>query len=165
MAMTSNLARRLSDDPVFRNFRNLSVGFDRLFENMLAAHEPQGYPPYNVIQTSPGRYQIEVALAGFKKTDVAVTFDDGMLTICKAEKADPNVERDNNRFESSQDGKCCDATPVEYIHRGISKRNFCLKFRLAEQVELEGAKMEDGILTINLFEKVEKTAPKFIEIR
>jgi molecular chaperone IbpA len=165
MAMTNNLSRRLTDDPAFRNFRNFSVGFDRLFENMLQTPEPVGYPPYNILQTSPGRFLIEVALAGFKKTDVVVAFSDGILTISKSEKSKPNIEKDDRRFHSSNDGKCCDLTSVEYIHRGISKRDFVLTFQLAKQVELEEAKMEDGILMIKLWENLSISDQKYIEIK
>lgn len=165
MAMTSTLARRLTDDPIFRNFRNFSIGFDPMLESLLADNPSQGYPPYNIIQTSPGNFRIEVALAGFKKKDVLVEADGNLLTISRAKDSCPNVELDSKRLDSSEDGKTCGATPAEYIHRGISGRNFSLRFRLAEQVMVTEAKMEDGILTVKLLEKPKESSTKYIEIK
>ena len=163
MAMTNTLATRLHDDPFLRNFRNLSVGFDKLFEEMLCLGEPQNYPPYNIVQIAPHSYQIEVALAGFKKTDIQVLYQNGTLTIRKNRKSRPNVDDDTGRFEQSKDGKCASKTPVEYVYRGISKRDFELKIKLNRDVKIDEATMEDGILVIKFFE-VAEIEPNVIEI-
>lgn len=159
MATTSALAERIAQDPFFRNFRNASIGFDRLFENMIGSSSQEGYPPYNILHVG-NDYRIEVALAGFKKPDLKLTCDGGYLIL---ESVQNPPQSDNCRIESQ--GKLALSTPVDYVHRGISKRYFCLKFRLSDQVELESAKMEDGILTIKLREVKKEMTSNRIEIQ
>ena len=111
-----------------------AVGFDRVFDNMARYMEHQsnstGYPPYNIVKEG-NNFQIEIALAGVKLTDLDIETADGVLTITH----NPEVEEtDTNRF----------------LHRGIAQRKFKRNFTLAEDVVVNGAKLENGMLYIAL---------------
>lgn len=111
------------------------VGFDRLFdgfESRFANQLATNYPPHNVVKLDETRYAIEIAVAGFKRDEIAVEIEQEVLTVR---------------------GDC--ETPTEgagrqYLHRGLSSRNFERSWQLAEHMVVEGAEMKDGILTVNL---------------
>jgi molecular chaperone IbpA len=106
------------------------VGFDSLFDelNEVAARKESNYPAYNIAKDDEEHYRIEVALAGFSASDIAIETEKGVLKI-EANKAE---ERAN------------------YIHQGIAQRGFSKMFRLAEHMKIDEARFVDGILTIAL---------------
>ena len=113
--------------------RGAFVGFDHIFndlERLASAHQKDHYPPHNVVKNTDDEYLIELAVVGFKQSDIDVTMHDGILTI----KGERGHRRDQNL----------------YVHKGISGRKFERSFRLSEFVEVTGADMEDGLLTIHL---------------
>jgi molecular chaperone IbpA len=137
--------------PFYRN----SVGFDSLFGRInsnLEMSAAQNYPPYNIIRKDDEHYLIEIAAAGFLKSDVSLTMENGTLTVTgnQLKKVDGEDE----------------ANGIEYLHRGLSGRNFTRTFNLAEHVEVKSADMNNGILSIHL-EKIIPDAlkPKTIEIK
>ena len=143
---------------IFNQLRPLSIGFDNVFnhfESML--NEDFGlrvptvnYPPYNIVETSKNNYDIEVALAGYNKKDIDVTFEEGQLTI-KSKKSDKEETKD-------KDGNT--------IYKGIAKRYFERSFTIADDVEIVGAELKDGLLKVSL-EKIipESKKPKTIDIK
>ena len=106
------------------------VGFDHLLAELdqVARQANDHYPPHNILKVSPEEYVIELAVAGFKRSDVDIEVDDRTLTV---------------RGEQNQSGS-------EYIHRGISSKRFVRTFRLSEYVQVQGANLTDGILSIEL---------------
>ena len=115
-----------------------SVGFDNLvneFFNEPAFTNASGYPPYNISKDTDDVYEITLAVAGFKKTDIEIELEDGTLKIVG-------------------NSAVLDSEEKEYLHKGIAERNFIRTFRLAEYVEVKDAKLEDGILRVSLFRNV-----------
>ena len=90
------------------------------------------YPPYNIRKAGKDKYAIELAVAGFNKDDVEIEYEDKLLTV-KTKKVQKTVEKDSN----------------EMIHRGISQRSFSRSFTIADDVEVKGADLKDGLLTIS----------------
>jgi molecular chaperone IbpA len=110
------------------------------------AQQQTNYPPYNIIRNDEDHFTIEIAVAGFKQGEVDVTVEKNILTISGSQK-DPIPEN------------------IEYLHRGISARDFVRNWTLAEHVEIVGAIMRDGILVLDLERKVpEDQKPKSIAI-
>ena len=110
------------------------VGFDRMFdqfESRFANQINNNYPPYNVIKTSEEQYVIELAIAGFKKSEITIEVEQDQLSI----KGEISRESDEN---------------WQYLHRGLSSRNFSRQFQLAADMVVKGAVIMDGILTIQL---------------
>ena len=127
--------------PMARQF----VGFDSLFDelNEVAARKETNYPAYNIAKDDEEHYRIEVALAGFSASDIAIETEKGVLKI-EANKAE---ERAN------------------YIHQGIAQRGFSKMFRLAEHMKIDEARFVDGILTIALRREIpEADRPQKIAI-
>jgi molecular chaperone IbpA len=122
------------------------VGFDRYFS---APHHQNGnYPPHNIVKYSDDTYAIEVAVAGFTKEEVTVEVDQDQLTI-RGIKDRPNTD-----------------AGVEYLHRGLAARDFEQTFTLAEYMEVRGAKVEHGMLQIDIHRLVpEALKPRRIEIK
>ena len=87
------------------------------------------YPPYNIVKTSDNKFDVEIALAGFNKKDINVSVENGMLTI-----------------ESKEDEKSKNDKDGEVLHKGISKRYFKRSFTIADDVEVNGAELKDGLL-------------------
>ena len=144
--MTNNtLTLRSFDIPSIHKF---GIGFDSMLDELLRATAQQqtNYPPYNIIRNDEDHFTIEIAVAGFKQGEVDVTVEKNILTISGSQK-DPIPEN------------------VEYLHRGISARDFVRNWTLAEHVEIVGAIMRDGILVLDLERKVpEDQKPKSIAI-
>ena len=133
---------------IFNELRPYTVGFDnafdvfeRMFENDYKLnHGHNGnYPPYNIMRTGDYTYNIELALAGFNKKDINVEYADNTLTV-----------KSIDTEEEDKDGT---------IYRGISKRKFTRTFTLADDVEVKGAELKDGLLTVSL-EKIVPEAKK-----
>ena len=111
------------------------VGFDRLFdtfETRFANQLTTNYPPHNVVKTDDTHYVIEIAVAGFKKHEIAVEVEQDMLTV-RGSSETPN-----------------ESATRQYLHRGLSSRAFERSWQLAEHMVVKGAEIKDGVLTISL---------------
>jgi molecular chaperone IbpA len=144
----TNFTLRTFDLPALHRH---AIGFDRMFEEIertfANARGSDNYPPHNVVKLDDTHYVIEVAVAGFKQDEIDVELKDGTL-IVKGERA---------RAEE-------DAKP-EYLHKGISNRNFTRSFIFPENMEVRAATVENGILAIALELVVpEEKKPKKIQI-
>lgn len=124
-------------------FTRGTIGFDRIFElvDRQIANTTSTYPPYNIIKTDENRFEIEVALAGFTMEELSVTQDKDQLVI------------QGNKLE-------VDNQP-EYLHKGLATRNFTRTFTLADHVDVVSAKLENGILTVQL----ERNIPESLQPR
>lgn len=124
------------------------VGFDRLsqlFDEAMRLGDQGGYPPYNVELVGEDQYVISVALAGFNQNEISIETENGMLKI-----AGRKEKNDSSRT---------------YLHRGIAERDFELRFHLAEHVKAVGAKMDNGLLSVDLIREIpEAMKPRKIEI-
>jgi molecular chaperone IbpA len=89
------------------------------------------YPPYNIVKTGSLSYDIEVALAGYSKKDVSVKYEDNILKI----------ESVKSKDEKEKDG---------VLHKGIAKRSFIKSFTIADDIEIKGAELKDGLLKVSL---------------
>lgn len=143
--MTKTLTLRSLDIPSIHKF---GIGFDNVFDELMRMNSQQStnYPPYNIVKQSEDNFYIEVATAGFSEGEIAINLDNRLLTI---------------------KGRICrDEDPLnEYLHRGISSRDFDREFTLAEHVEVVNASQRDGILTVYLERRVpEEKKPKAIAI-
>ena len=143
---------------IFNNLRPITVGFDNMFDHFEHLMDDGFYrnglttnfPPYNIVKTGKETYDVELALAGFNKKDIEVQYEDNLLTV-KSKKSE-KVE------ETDVDGNI--------IHRGISKRFFSKSFTIANDVEVKGAELKDGLLTIALERIIpEAKKAKTIEIK
>jgi molecular chaperone IbpA len=147
--MTRELTLRSLDIPSIHKF---GIGFDSILDELMRVNAQQtntNYPPYNIVKHSEDAFAIELAVAGFREGDIKITLEKNVLTI----KGEQTVSID----ELEKD--------VEYVHRGISARNFDRTFTLADYVEVLGAKAENGILTIELERQVpEEQKPKTVAI-
>jgi len=145
---------------IFNQLRPLSVGFDDVFDHFESMFDGptfigSNYPPYNIVKTGDNKFDIEVALAGFNKKDINVTSENGMLTI---ESKVKSVVNDSIGADAKKDEKM--------VHKGISKRYFKKSFTIADDVEIKGAELKDGMLRVSM-EKIVPEAKKLktIEIK
>ena len=136
---------------LFDHFSNLTpytVGYDRIFDNLaryVDTTASTGFPPYNIRKEGENNYIIEMALAGFGKKDIEVEVADGTLSIRSVKE---NVDDDSN------------------LYRGIAYRNFERKFTIAEDVMVNGAKLEDGMLNIALERVIpDEKKPRLITVK
>jgi molecular chaperone IbpA len=132
---------RLDFSPLFRS----TVGYDRLFDMLdSAADASQGYPPYNIERSDDTHYRITLAVAGFGEKDLTVEVRDGVLTVS---------------------GKREDDAAPKFLHHGIAGRAFERRFQLAEHVEVRAARLENGLLHVELERVVpEEKKPRRIAI-
>ena len=134
------------------NFNQLTpyaVGFDRMFDNLSRYVDNNttstGFPPYNIRKEGDYNYVIEMALAGFGKDDIEVEVADGTLSVRSVK-------------ENSED----DST----VYRGISSRRFERKFTMADDIVVNDAKLENGMLLIDLERVVpEEKKPRLIAVK
>ena len=138
------------------NLRPLTVGFDRFFsdwEEMFSNDffkTPSNWPAYNIAEKKDNHYDIEVALAGFNKKDIKVSYVDGQLSI-ESVKNDKTKERDENG---------------NVIHQGIAKRYFKKSFSIADNCEVKNAELKDGLLRVSLERIIpEAQKPRVIDIK
>ena len=138
----------MTNQKAFGQFSPFSVGFDEIFNTLNMAsklNSKPNYPPYNIVKSGDD-YRIEISMAGFKVEDIDVEVKDNTLTI-SAEQTD-------------------EKKGVEYIHKGISEKDFYKSFALAEYVEVKDAVVLDGILVISLEKNIpEEEMPKKIAIK
>ena len=133
-------------------FAPFTVGFDRVFDKLVdyenTNYETGGFPPYNIRKTDDFKHVIELALAGFSKDEIEVVLTDGVLEI---KSADVMTDKDPNEG---------------LVHKGIAKRAFTRKFTLADDIEIKDAKLENGLLRIDLEQIVpEHKKPKTIQVK
>lgn len=129
--------------------QKFGIGFDSMLDELLRSTSSQqslNYPPYNLLQLDENIFCIEVAVAGFKEGEIEVTVEKNLLTIKGAKLTG-------------------DPANIEYLHRGISTRNFERTFPLGPHIEVTGAIVRDGMLTIDLVREIpEAEKPKSIAI-
>lgn len=127
-----------------------SVGFDRfdkLFDAATrAASRDVSYPPYNIVKVAKDQYRITMAVAGFTEDDLELVAKDNVLVV-RGKSKEPQEQ-------------------VGYLHRGIGTRAFEHTFQLADFVKVSGAKLENGLLDVELVREVpEEMKPQKIAIR
>ena len=142
---------------IFNQLRPVSVGFDNIFDHFEKIMDDSDeffrtptatFPFYNIVKTGGTTYDIEVALAGYSKKDIKVDYADNLLTI-------KSVKEVNDSKESNG-----------VIHKGIAKRYFSKVFTIADDVEIKGAELKDGLLKVSLNKIVpEGKKPKSIEVK
>ena len=142
---------------IFNQLRPVSVGFDNIFDHFERMFDDNDeffrtptatFPFYNIVKTGKTTYNIEVALAGFGKKDIQVEYADNLLTIKSVKEI-----KDNN-----------DSNGI--IHKGIAKRYFSKVFTIADDVEIKGAELKDGLLKVSLNKILpEGKQPKSIEVK
>ena len=141
---------------IFNQLRPVTVGFDPLFDRFERMFDDDffstpmvNYPPYNIVKTGDYTYDIELALAGFNKKDIDVQYEDGVVSI-------------KSVHENKEDQKGVD----NVLHRGISKRQFTKSFTIADDVEVRGAELKDGLLKFSLERIIpESKKPRSIEVK
>jgi len=107
------------------------------------------FPPYNIVKTGDNTYDVELALAGFNKDDIEVEYKENILTV-KSKKQEETKDEDGNVIQ----------------HRGISKRMFSKSFTIANDVEVKGAELKDGLLKVSMERIIpEHKKAKLIDIK
>jgi len=146
--MTKTLTLRSADIPAFHKF---GIGFDNMFDELLRVNAQQSnnnYPPYNIVQINEDEFMISIAVAGFGHDNLTVTKEKNFLIIDGAHSTDT-----------------VNTNTINYLHRGISERNFRREFQLADHVEITNAHLELGVLNLYLKREVpEAQKPRNIQI-
>ena len=142
--------RSLDLSPLFR----ATVGFDRLASALDAAsrldESAYSYPPYNIEKTGDDSYRIVMAVAGFGEDELDVTAKENTLTITGKKAAAGN---------GAENGE------TKYLHRGIANRAFERRFDLADHIKVTGARLENGLLSVELVREIpEAKRPRSIKI-
>ena len=142
---------------IFNQLRPVSVGFDNIFDHFESMFDDNDeffriptstFPFYNIVKTGTTTYNIEVALAGYTKKDIKVDYADNLLTIKSVKEVKDSKESNG------------------IIHRGIAKRYFSKVFTIADDVEIKGAELKDGLLKVSLNKILpEGKKPKTIEVK
>ncbi len=134
----------------FTPYRRSTVGFDRLFdmlENSGNGNGGENYPPFDLISTGENDYRIDLAVAGFKPEEIDITAQQNVLIVTGKKKE-----------ESEEKGS-------DYIYRGIATRSFERRFALADHIQVKGADLKDGLLSIELVREIpEAMKPRKIDI-
>ena len=148
--MKNNLSIFNQLRPVTVGFDNVFDHFERMFDEDFTSFNAPTFPFYNIVKQGKNKYDIELALAGYSKDDIEVNLEEGVLTI-KSKKEEKTDEKD-------EDG--------EIIHKGIAKRYFSKSFTIADDVEVKGAELKDGLLKVALERIIpEHKQPKTIEVK
>ena len=138
----------MQTDYDFSPYYRATVGFDRVFDlldSVAGQTGSAGYPPYNIEKAGDDNYRIVMAVAGFTDAELAITQKESELLI--SGRAQPA------------------AAEKEYLYRGIAGRDFERRFQLADHVKVEGAKLANGLLTIELKRVIpEEKKPRAITI-
>lgn len=145
LADKEDMAMRTTLDfsPLYRS----SIGFDRVF-NLLetASHVDanDNWPPYDIARTGDDSYRITMVVAGFSPDELSLTQEPNMVVIS---------------------GSKSDDDKAQYLHRGIAGRSFQRRFELADHVKVVGAKLENGLLAIDLMREIpDEMKPRRIDI-
>ena len=142
---------------IFKQLRPVSIGFDNLFdhfENFFDDYDnvrsslTATFPFYNIVKKENNKFDIEVALAGYDKKDISIEYENNLLRIKSIKEAKSDEEKDG------------------VIHQGIAKRYFSKVFTIADDVEIGGAELKNGLLKVSL-EKIipEGKKPKTITVK
>jgi len=143
---------------IFNQLRPLSIGFDNIFdhfenffeegEDYVRSSLTSTFPFYNIVKKGNNKFDIEVALAGYDKKDIVVEYEDNVLHIRSVKETKSDKEKDG------------------VIHQGIAKRYFSKSFTIADDVEIEGAELKNGLLKVSLHQIVpESKKPKQITVK
>ena len=140
--------RNFDFSPLFRS----TIGFDHLDRLLDAATRENvnrnSYPPYDVVKIGEDNYRISMAVAGFREDELDVTMERNVLIV-------------SGRSHDTSD----EAENVTVLHRGIAKRAFEHRFELADTIKVEDAKLENGVLSVELVREVpEHLKPRQIKI-
>ena len=142
---------------IFKQLRPVSIGFDNLFDHFenffdddqfFRSSLTSTFPFYNIVKKGNNNFDIEVALAGYDKKDITVEYADNLLHIKSIKETKSDKEKDG------------------VIHQGIAKRYFSKAFTIADDVEIEGAELKNGLLKVSLKKIVpEGKKPKQITVK
>ena len=138
---------RTIDPAALAHLSRALIGFDRIFNNIEArAVNNNNYPPHNVIKHDDDNYEIELAVAGFDRSEISVTVDQDELLI-----SGRKAREENNSV---------------YIHRGLAARDFDRSFTLPQYMEVGEVTLTNGVLSVKLTMIVpEALKPRTIEIK
>ena len=143
---------------IFNQLKPLSIGFDNIFdhfenffeegEDYVRSSLTSTFPFYNIVKKGNDKYDIEVALAGYDKKDISVEYADNLLHIKSIKETKSDKEKDG------------------VIHQGIAKRYFSKTFTIADDVEITGAELKNGLLKVSLHQIIpESKKPKQITVK
>jgi len=142
---------------IFKQLRPVSIGFDNIFDHFenffdddqdFHSSLTSTFPFYNIVKKGNNKFDIEVALAGYDKKDITVEYEDNVLHIRSVKETKSDKEKDG------------------VIHQGIAKRYFSKAFTIADDVEIEGAELKNGLLKVSLHQIVpESKKPKQITVK
>jgi molecular chaperone IbpA len=142
---------------IFKQLRPVSIGFDNIFDHFenffdddqdFHSSLTSTFPFYNIVKKGNNKFDIEVALAGYDKKDITVEYEDNLLHIKSVKETKSDKEKDG------------------VIHQGIAKRYFSKAFTIADDVEIEGAELKNGLLKVSLKQIVpEGKKPKQITVK
>lgn len=148
------------DNPFMKDFDRFFVGFDPIIERMSRAAEQtvklaHNYPPYNIKKVCENKYLIELAVAGFGKQDIEIeTVDDKLIIKGNVQSGEPAEQAANGEW-----------TWPQVLYQGLAMRPFTRTFNIADNVEIRGATLLNGILKITLEAMIpEHKKPKKVEI-
>lgn len=134
----------------FAPFRRSTVGFDRLFdmlENSNLGQSQENYPPFDLIKKGDNEFCIQLAVAGFKSDEIDITAQQNVLVV-SGRKSDETDQKNG-----------------DFIYRGIANRSFERRFALADHIQVKGADLHDGLLSIELVREIpEAMKPRKINI-
>tara|TARA_B110000503_G_scaffold38601_1_gene63382 strand:+ start:2184 stop:2618 length:435 start_codon:yes stop_codon:yes gene_type:complete len=125
------------------------IGFDQMFDQMerrFQGNVSNNYPPHNILKLTDNDYAIQLAVTGFDKSEIAVTIEEHVLVV-------------------KGESMITDYMPEQFLHRGLATRDFVKEFPLAEHIEVAGAEIKNGMLTVKLVRHIPESAkPKVIDI-
>jgi molecular chaperone IbpA len=133
----------------FAPYRRSTVGFDRLFDMLEnnSGQSQENYPPFDLIKTGENDYTIQLAVAGFRPDEIDITAQQNVLLV-SGRKSDEAEDKDG-----------------DFIYRGIANRSFERRFALADHIQVKGADLKDGMLSIELVREIpEAMKPRKINI-
>lgn len=140
---------RTIDAAALANLNRALIGFDRIFndvETRYANSVQTNYPPYNILKHDENNFEIEIAVAGFEKSDITVEVDQDQLVV------------------RGQRTKEDDAS--KYLHRGLAARDFERSWTLAEHMQVNEVELTNGILRVKIIRIVpEELKPRLIPIK
>ena len=125
---------------IFNQLRPVTVGFDNAFDHFERMFDTDflstmpSFPHYNIVKTAENQYNVEIALAGYSKKDIEIELKEGVLTVKSVKSKEEKEVEDNNGV----------------LHQGIAKRYFSKAFTIADDVEVKGAELKDGLLKISM---------------
>lgn len=129
----------------FSPYRRSTIGFDRLFDLLEnAGQAAENYPPFDLERLNEDSYRITIAVAGFRSDEIEITAQQNQLLVS---------------------GRKSDSGEGQFIHRGIANRAFERRFALGDYVQVRGADLRDGLLSIELIREIpEAMKPRKVEI-